>query len=199
VPLIIMNLLGGIVALIWLICLGQWRVIFAGLLSFLCATFLISFALAPGFLFGLVAVAVSSKKPDSRFVLVTSAALSQLYTTAVITAWGSIVLYFCLRMATPSSLLPVLLFGYEVATGPWAALAARDQQSDSRSNSVFHVLFLSVGYVIAAASPWLGGISVPTSFIILAVTMAVSWVFQLVIFIAEFSAERRERRSLGLE
>jgi hypothetical protein len=196
IPLMVLNACGAVIAGTWLCFLGEWGVVLLGLVCFVGATFLMPFVLLPASLFGLALVARSGEMPDGRLVPIVMVALSQIYITAVITAWGSLVLYVCARMATPGSLFPVLLLGYEVATGPWATLAAKDHQTDSRSNSGFPVLFLSVGYVVAMVFIWLDGAIIQTGFIVLAAAMALSWIVQVVIFAIEFSADRR---ALGLE
>jgi len=139
-----LNIFGGIVSGIWLAFLGQWRPIDIGLLSLFRTTWLIGFALMPGLLF-----AAPAAMPFERGHRFTDVALAKLYTTAVIVTWSYLVLLFFARMATPTSLLPILLWSYGIATGPWAFLA-QDQQGDGGNPySLLNVFFLSVAYIIA--------------------------------------------------
>lgn len=131
VPIGFLNIFGGIVSGIWLAFLGLWRPIDIGLLSLFCTTWLIGFALMPALLFA--APAAMAFERGHRFADVVFGAFTKFYTTAVIVTRSYLVLLFFARMATPTSLLPILLWSYGVATGPWAFLAQKDRQGDGRN------------------------------------------------------------------
>ena len=190
IPLMVLNLLGAVVAFIWLVCLGQWRIIAIGIGSFFGATTLIGIALAPGLLLLPLAMATENRSRVWIFMLI---GLSQAYTTAVIIGWCASVLYYARILATIAHALPVWLWSYEIVTGPWAYMSSREQHSNSRSNSVFHVLFLSIAYVIAALSAWLGRASFQTCVVILTAIMLISWTVQIAIFALESAEEQRRK------
>lgn len=50
IPVVIINTLGGLVAIIWLMVLGEWGTLGYGLLYLVGSTFLIGLALMPGIL-----------------------------------------------------------------------------------------------------------------------------------------------------
>ena len=57
------------------------------------------------------------------------AGISSLYTAALIAAWGiGILAYFFRSRATAHSIIPLLIWSYGVASGPWSFLASKDQQ-----------------------------------------------------------------------
>ena len=51
VPIMFLNLLGGIISGIWLVILGEWSEIFRGILFMVVSGFVISIALMPSLLF----------------------------------------------------------------------------------------------------------------------------------------------------
>ncbi|MEA3406496.1 MAG: hypothetical protein U9R48_00255 [Chloroflexota bacterium] len=123
-PLAILNILGGIVAGIWLAVLGEWGIIGTGILSlFLFAIFsrfigvpaVFSAALAGG-------CAEKGKTIGAAFF----GALTNLYMLAMITAWCYGVMFFFVRDARASNPVPRLLWSYGLATAPWASIARQE-------------------------------------------------------------------------
>lgn len=186
IPMLAMNIAGGLVAGVWLLFLSEWRILFYGLVSIFSASWVIGLLLAPTLL--LIPLASRfEKNPNGAIVI---ASLSQIYTTGTILIWGFCVLMLFTRIAASRNHpLPFFLWSYEVATGPWAFLASHDQRADPKSNSIFSVYFLSIAYMLALLAFWLGGITGSTAFIIMAVVMSLSCAFQLAIFIAAFREE----------
>lgn len=190
VPMVLLNMLGGVIAGIWLLWLGQWGVAFKALLITVFAAWVIGFALMPSLI--LAPLATWAEKRDLRFLLYITAGLGQGYTIAVMVIWSSYILVYFLRRAETIPMLPLVLCYYEVTTSPWAFLAAKDQQSDSNSNSVFHVFFLQVGCLISALGIWMAGWGPASAFLIMGCSMAVSWGVQMVIFHFQLKAERTQ-------
>src|SRR5712692_8929458 len=127
VPLALINRFGGIVAGIWLAILGEWGSIGYGILMLVGAGFLLGRAMMPGMLFSAPAAAFLEKGNKPAFYFF--GFLSTLYTIAVLTVWCVVVLYFFANRADTSSIIPMLLWSYGVATGPIAWLAQKDLQS----------------------------------------------------------------------
>ncbi len=124
IPLMILNMLGGIVAGIWLAILGQWGTIGAGILIFFVSTKILGLVIMPSMLLAAPAAVYGEK--GNTVGMVCFGALSSLYILAVITAWCCGILFFFVRDATASSLIPRLLWSYGLATGPWAYMAGHD-------------------------------------------------------------------------
>lgn len=118
IPLMILNMLGGIVSGVWLGVLGEWRIIGAGILVFFVSTGLLGFALMPSLLLAAPAAYCAEKGKTGGLVLF--GALSSFYILALITAWCCGILFMFVKDATPGSLIPRLLWSYGLATGPWA-------------------------------------------------------------------------------
>ena len=125
IPLMVLNMLGGVVSGIWLGILGQWGTIIGGVLFFFISTWLLSFALMPSLLLAAPAAYCAEKGKILGFVFF--GALSNLYTFALITIWCCGLLFLYVKGATTSSLIPRLIWSYGVATGPWAYMASKEQ------------------------------------------------------------------------
>lgn len=192
IPIMVMNLLGGIVSGVWLAFLGEWKAIGLGILSLFCATFIIGFALMPSLLFALPAAKVIEKgKIGMGMILGMPAAL---YTVGVMIAWCYVVFRIFDGMADESSRVPMLIWSYGVATGPWAYMAQKESQGDDGFNpSVMHTFFISTGYLLMIIMTLVFGAELGTAILGLCVVMAISFVGQLV----AMTAISREQRLYG--
>src|SRR5437870_5046450 len=126
VPLMLMNMLGGVVSAIWLIALHEWRPLLIGLLSLFFATFLISLALLPTYL-----LSVPATKLFERGYIILGAILAlpvSVYTTFVMAAWCHGIFNMFLDMSSLRTVLPILLWSYSVAIGPWSYMAQRESE-----------------------------------------------------------------------
>lgn len=125
IPLLILNMLGGIVSGIWLAILGEWGAVGLGILFFFISTWLLGLAIMPSLL--LAAPAVYCAEKGKTLGLVCFGALSSLYILAVVTVWCCGMLFLFVKDASASSLIPRLIWSFGVATGPWVYMASKDQ------------------------------------------------------------------------
>jgi len=147
IPLIILNMLGGVVSGLWLAILGEWGVIGRGLLFFFTSTFLIGFALMPSLL--LVAPAAYFMERGKSIGLILFGGLSSVYTLGLVTVWCCGILYLFVKDATAASLIPRLIWSYGVATGPWAYMASKEQTNDGGGFASAMSTFLAqVAYIV---------------------------------------------------
>lgn len=147
IPLMILNMLGGIVSGIWLAILGEWGVVGTGVLFFFVSTGLLGFALMPSLLF--MAPAAMCAEKGNTFGLVCFGALSSIYTLGLITVWCCGILFLFVKDATASSLIPRLIWSYGVATGPWAYMASKDQGEGGEGFASTMATFLAeLAYVV---------------------------------------------------
>jgi hypothetical protein len=147
VPLMLLNLLGGIVSLIWLAFLGQWSTIFLGLLIGFTGAFLVSVLLLPGIgLAGLGSVAFERGNKAIGGLLVL---LSAPWTPLVILVWEvAIFLVFGRRAPAPNLALPVWLWSYSAATGVWSYLASKEQQTGNGDMAAFGAFAAQIAYLV---------------------------------------------------
>ena len=144
IPLMILNMLGGVVSGIWLGVLGEWRIIGAGILVFFVSTGLLGFALMPSLL--LSAPAAYCAEKGKTVGLVFFGALSSVYILGLITAWCCGVLFLFVKDASAGSLIPRLLWSYGLATGPWAYMASKDAQGGEGFASMLATFLAQLAY-----------------------------------------------------
>jgi len=147
-PLLILNMLGGIASGIWLAILGEWWAIGYGLLAFFASAFVLSFVLLPGVVFAGPAAMLAER--GRNILALPFVFLGGLYVYAVVTAWCVLVFYFFMRHANADNHLPLLIWSYGVATGPWSFLASKESQGggDAGVGANFATFFAQVAYVV---------------------------------------------------
>jgi hypothetical protein len=145
-PLMILNLLGGIVSGIWLIVLGEWRMIFLGICFLFVSHWIISIALMPGML--LVMPAMLAIQKGKKVIGSILGSLNILYTMILITIWCLYIMAMFVNMASDKSIVPALIWSYGVALGPWMYLAQKDQLGGGGSSfSAITTLLAQIAYI----------------------------------------------------
>ena len=130
----------------------------------------------PGLLF--VAPAAALIEQGRRGPAMVLAGISNLYTAALVAAWGIGILYFFASRATAHSIIPLLIWSYGVAIGPWSFLASKDQQGGGNGYSAISTFFLQVGYVVAIALVLVSG-SLAPAVLALAAAMGADWLLEM--------------------
>lgn len=142
-PFALLTGLGGIIVSgIWLAILGEWGPIKMGFILFFIAHFTLSIVLMPTALLAVAGTHCAVK--GKTFGMLCFSALSNLYIIVLVTVWCHGILYMFLEDATSSSLIPVLIWSYEVATGPWAYRAAKDQGFAS----ILYTFLAQLAYIV---------------------------------------------------
>jgi hypothetical protein len=147
--LMLLNMFGAVIAGIWLAVLGKWSVIGWGILGLIISPTVLTVALIPSF--GLGLGAFWAAKRHSRVGLLGAGFVGFLYVALIMTAWSIAVMLFFIARADHRSWIPVLLWSYSAATGPWAYMASHDSQNSEYSASAMAVIFAQLGYVAMMA------------------------------------------------
>src|ERR1039458_3378543 len=84
VPIFALNALGGVVSGIWLLCIGQWKLVVFGLLAGIFATWLLSLAMMPAIGLILLGSKLAEKGKVSAFLALVSMASLWQYVIAAI-------------------------------------------------------------------------------------------------------------------
>ena len=134
-PVMVLNLLAGIVGGVWLAIAGEWGLVGLGLVIGVAGAFLASIILMPGMLLAIPLIKAEERGEEPPFVV---AFLGVLYTYAAMGVWAIVIFTWFLRIS--DELLPTLLWACAASTGTWAYLAQREAQSNEFSpiTSVFH-------------------------------------------------------------
>jgi len=141
--LLLFNFFAGIVGAIWLLCIGEWRIVVAGILaSFTMPWWWLVVSLPTLALFPLL-VFFSNKKNVLGMAIF--AFLADLYNSVLMTAWIATVFFFAVDLIFWSdvSLIPMLLFAYSVATSPFLYMASKEPPDNFATS--YSVLTIVIG------------------------------------------------------
>jgi hypothetical protein len=172
VPIGLLNAFGGIIAGIWLAILGEWGLIGYGIVALFISGFGLGFAMMPGLLLDVPAALLYEKGNKIGFYFF--GFLSSLYTTAVLTIWCVVVLYFFAKQADAHSIIPVLLWSYGVATGPIGWLAEKDQNE----YSLISTFFAQVAFILVILATLFIRVSLLDITILFGVVMMIGFIIQ---------------------
>ena len=109
IPILFLNMLGGIIAGIWLAFLGEWRLIFIGIILLFTSHFYLSLLMLPGMLLAPIGIRFYEKKNPLGHLF---GFLSQFYTNLLIIGTCAFVFFICTRFYGGESkfgLIPYLL------------------------------------------------------------------------------------------
>jgi hypothetical protein len=141
-PIIVLNFFGFIISGIWLLVIGQWRLVVVGFLISMFAPFMLGLAILPSMIFDGPAIYFAKRKVTIGLYFF--GFLSSVYIYIVIAAWCSGVTFNFLRDAPSHAFWPLLIWSYGVATSPWSYMAQRDQSIAS----FLTVFFTQVGFIV---------------------------------------------------
>ncbi|EJM34330.1 hypothetical protein PMI26_05818 [Pseudomonas sp. GM33] len=108
IPVAFFNALGGVVSIIWLVTLGEWRQVGLGLLLLFTLGFMMAKLLAPEKLIPYAAVSPNKKSRLRLYLLGGGHSL-------VMTVWCWFVLIFFAKHYASESAVPMLIWSYTVA------------------------------------------------------------------------------------
>lgn len=161
VPLTVVNLFGGMAAAIWLAYIGQWKPLGLGIVIFLASGLIVTLLMIPTMIVG--ALAVLANKFGGKSLVAFFALLTYLCTPAALIGWGYLMLTIFPRMGPPEALIPLLLWSYGAATGPWVYMLHKSRnEPDPDHMWAFHITCFSLGYVAAILVRWLADASSAT-------------------------------------
>ena len=175
VLLSLFNWFGAIVSLVWLLVLGEWRLIGYGLLSMLGAGIFLSILLMPAFIF--TAPLAAFERRNIKIGAYFFALLSVIYKTGVLSIWCIAIFVYHISQATPDSIFPVLVWSHNVATGPIIWLASKDLQSGNEYAMV-STFFIQIAYLLSILSILLLGFSLTYLLVIFTLLMTLAIIYQ---------------------
>lgn len=144
------SLFAGFISGIWLIGLGDWVAIGAGLAAGILMPFAYALVVRP--LTGLTSLARRLSERGRKRGLYVLLFLSALYSNLVAASWVYCLFAICVAHIRPETAVPLLLWWYAVAMGPLAYLAR--EESDEGHGFALTLLLGFAGCVLLATS-WL--------------------------------------------
>ncbi|MCX5632316.1 MAG: hypothetical protein NTW93_01350 [Phycisphaerae bacterium] len=147
IPILILNMVSGIIAGIWLAFLGEWRLILIGILLIFTSHFYISILMLPALLFVPIGVRLYEKKNPLAYLFLF---LSEFYTNLLIVGTCAFAFFICVRFYGSESkfgLIPYLLWSWNMAMGPWQFLQSKEPENEFSAitlfiTMIFYFLFL---------------------------------------------------------
>jgi len=149
-PLGILNALGGIVSVIWLIVLHDWSTLLGGVALLFASSFVIGILMLPAAGIMAATVAVGAKTGMRGVLFWGLVFLDELYGSAVISVWCLAIFFIFMALGRQAHNpdLPYLLGSYALALGPWQSMAAKEAGPEGEGfTTLALVFFTQVAYV----------------------------------------------------
>lgn len=187
IPIFIFNLLGDIVAGIWLAILRDWEALWIGILAIFASHFPLSLLLMVGMLFALPAQYFIKKNNRGGILICSFFSLS--YTLVLITIWSLTVLWFFISSATSQNIIPRLIWSYGTAMSPWMFFAQKDQQGGGNEYSMISLLFAEVAYISVMIMVLFMNVTLKNIIMVFGSIMTIGLIIEMAIGIRQAAAE----------
>jgi len=141
-PLVFINTFGWIIAGIWLLFDGNWRITLLGILYIAVAASIWGLILLPSTGLGLLAIKMikTSRLGYVFFVIV------WVYDAVVILFSCSLVFSVILNL-NKGSIIPAVFYAFMVALGPWSYMASKETNLDGYNATYMTVLLTYIGLI----------------------------------------------------
>lgn len=155
IPLALLNLIGGIIAGIWLAILGEWSAILLGCGILFVGAFAVSLLLVPGL--GLAGMGVMAIERGNKLLGWLFILLASPWTYVVIIGWEVFIFTTFGKRVTADNMVPMWLWTYGAATGVWSYLASKEEQGGDGGGAVMMAFAAQVAFIVfSACQIWLG-------------------------------------------
>ena len=175
-PLMLLNVFGGIVSGIWLAILGEWGIIGYGVGILFFGSFALGLAMMPGLL--LAAPIMAMGENGNKVAIYFFSFLSALYTMGILSAWCLGLMYFFVMQSDSSSFIPIFIWSYGMATGTIAYMAQKEAQGGDGGSSMVATFFAQLAYVISALITIFFTVAFIEIIILFGVIMFIGLIFQ---------------------
>jgi len=149
VPLLILNMLGGLVGGVGLAFQGEWLLLIGGIGWAVVGPYLLSVALLPSLVFAPLAASLERR---SQVMLPILAALPALIWTYFVVTVSCIVVFQAV-VSRPEAGFFHFLWAYSTATAPWSFMANKDKQSGDDKSTIL-MFFVQLGLVSMMVATW---------------------------------------------
>lgn len=181
ISIFIFNTFGGIVGGIWLLILGQWRIVLGGFFASLSMPWWWVIVSLPSL--GLAALLIffhNKTKLGVAFI----GLISGLYDSFLIIGWITLVFVFFLIKSIDYdiSIFPILLYSYSVATSPLLYMASKEPPDSPNTNLTMLIIVIgSILFVILS----LIGLPLIYPLIVMAVLMLIRTLLMTALAVSE--------------
>jgi hypothetical protein len=190
-PLMLLNMLGDVIAAIWLLCLWKWQALLLGFCG-LFSHFFLGLAIMPSVLLAAPVVTLIEKGKARLAIILGLPAM--VYIHGLVFSWCMVIIYLCLQMADAQSIIPMMLLAYGVATGPWAYMALQERQAGSGEEAATATFFAQLGCAVAILLILLFNVEFATAAIVVGLVIAAGATMQ---YVLAAMAQIAEEKSIG--
>lgn len=152
IPVMLLNVGGGIVGGIWLAFRGEWRLIFTGIVLAVISPWILSILMLPSLGIGMVALIFKERK----WVLYVLGFLSQVYTNVLIMGTCLFAFFICARYKSGGvdfSAIPYLLWSWGMALGPWQYFASKETDNEFTGIMLLSATLLYFIFLVSLFTP----------------------------------------------
>ena len=132
-PFIILNMLGGVVGGVWLVILGEWRLLAFGILYMICGALMVGLLLLPGMLFAAPAAMAAERR---KFILTAFLGVPAIGWTFAVMTVSCVLVFSTVVSHIEGSLIPYVLWAYAAAMAPWSYMASVKSRSGNDTASI---------------------------------------------------------------
>lgn len=202
-PLLLLNMVGGIAALIWLAVLGQWNIVILGVLFSFFGYWLVSILLIPSMALILPVTYFAERK--NIIGLSVTGFVNLAYTMAIIGGVSYCVYYTFTGNLSAHYLLPAVIWSYSAAMAPWTYMASKEDRSNGFDATTNTLYFAQLGLIVVSVLVAFFNFSLVGSFTIFGYIMIIPLLIQTIVLvllaqkgkdeIAEALANKRELKA----
>lgn len=152
IPVMLLNVGGGIVGGIWLAFRGEWRLIITGIVLAAISPWILSILMLPSLGIGMVAMMFKERK----WVLYVLGFFSQVYTNVLIMGTCLLAFFICARHKSGEvdfSAIPYLLWSWGMALGPWQYFASKEPDNEFSGITLLCATLLYFVFLISLFTP----------------------------------------------
>ena len=149
-PILWLSLLGTVIAMIWLVIVGERWVLLYGIGGSLLSYMLGLVAVLQFLLFRAARRQAASARRLRGLLLVI---VAQLLTYGVVSVWCHLTFAFFVSKATSSTMLPLLAVSWGVALAPWHSLTSRESDEEPyHGHGEFLLLVSQIAYLLGVVA-----------------------------------------------
>ena len=160
IPLMFLNMFGGIVSGVWLLVIGRWHEFLLGLVVLFGGTFLIGFVLIPSM--GMAVSSAALMRSGRNWTGLLFGIAGSAWTYLIMFIW-CLFTFVTMTKNPDGNMFPLALWGYANAVGPWSYMASKDGRDSGSGIAVFGAQLGSLAMIVAAvflgAEPSVSGLS----------------------------------------
>jgi hypothetical protein len=191
-PIMLLNSFGGVVAAIWLLFRGDWRLVLLGFLSTLISPSALGVVLLPSMLIGAAAITLMERGALAQLIGALSLFLSEAWLYAAMIAWSWFSFQIVLGHRDSGPLLPYLLWAYAIATGPWSYMVLREARNGGNTYLPIAAYALTLGVMgMMAVLLFSSNPSFAARALALGIPLYEAFLFQMVMVLSKFFTAKR--------